>query len=100
VSDATSRLSIAPTFDLDEMTVPIVEGRLRSWLSRGEFGARVGAPRILDSLRERGWRVTWFVPGHAIDTFPDLCARIRDEGHEIAHHGYCHEDISVVSEAE
>jgi peptidoglycan-N-acetylglucosamine deacetylase len=94
------RLAIAPTFDLDEMTVPIVEGRTRNWFSRGEFGARVGAPRILDTLRERGWRVTWFVPGHAIDTFPDLCARIVDEGHEVAHHGYAHEDVTALSDVE
>jgi len=40
------------------------------------------------------------VPGHAIDTFPELCARIRDAGHEIAHHGYCHEDVSVPPEAD
>jgi peptidoglycan-N-acetylglucosamine deacetylase len=99
MTDPSPRLAIAPTFDLDEMTVPIVEGRSRSWLSRGEFGARVGAPRILDSLRQRGWRVTWFVPGHAIDTFPELCARIVDDGHEIGHHGYCHEDVSVLDEA-
>ncbi|MEO7119401.1 MAG: polysaccharide deacetylase family protein [Candidatus Limnocylindrales bacterium] len=94
------RFTVAPTFDLDEMTVPIFEHRTRNWFSRGEFGARVGAPRILDTLKARDWQVTWFVPGHAIDTFPELCQRIVDEGHEIGHHGYCHEDIGDASESD
>lgn len=97
---ALARFSIAPTFDLDEMSVPVWEHRSRSWLSRGEFGARVGTPRILDMLKARDLKVTWFLPGHAIDTFPELCARIRDEGHEIGHHGYCHEDVSSLKKSE
>jgi peptidoglycan/xylan/chitin deacetylase (PgdA/CDA1 family) len=34
---------------------------------------------------------TWFVPGHTVDTFPDICKRISEEGHEMAYHGYAHE---------
>src|SRR2546421_6570974 len=94
------RLTICPTVDLDELTVSIIERRSRTWFSRGEFGARVGAPRILDSLSSRGWRTTWFLPGHAIDTFPKLCTRIVEEGHEVALHGYCHEDVSDMAESE
>jgi peptidoglycan/xylan/chitin deacetylase (PgdA/CDA1 family) len=59
-------------------------------VSRGEFGP-IAAPRILDLLQKYGIRSTWFTPGHTIDTYPDICARVHAEGHEIGHHGYLHE---------
>ncbi|MCP5031049.1 MAG: polysaccharide deacetylase family protein [Actinomycetia bacterium] len=62
-------------------------------IARGEFGA-VGAERLLDLLRDRQLPSTWFTPGHTIDTWPELCQRIADEGHELGYHGYCHESPS------
>src|SRR5262249_29975451 len=38
-----------------------------------------------------GIQATWFTPGHTIETYPQLCARIHAAGHEIGHHGYAHE---------
>ena len=40
------------------------------------------------------WEITstWFIPGHTIDTYPDLVRRVADAGHEIGHHNYCHEN--------
>ncbi len=40
-------------------------------LSRGEFGARVGAPRLLDLCDTFGIPSTWFVPGHTAETIAD-----------------------------
>jgi peptidoglycan-N-acetylglucosamine deacetylase len=60
-------------------------------ISRGEFGARVGAPRILDLLKKYDIHATWFIPGHTAETFPDICKRVFSEGHEIGYHGYAHE---------
>lgn len=34
---------------------------------------------------------TFYIPGHTVDSFPEVCAEIRDAGHEIGHHGYLHE---------
>ena len=56
-----------------------------------EFGARVGVPRILRLLAREEIEATFFVPGHTADSFPEICAEIRDAGHEIGHHGYLHE---------
>ncbi|MCW5605424.1 MAG: polysaccharide deacetylase, partial [Burkholderiales bacterium] len=61
-----------------------------TWLSRGEFGPRVGAPRLLALFAKYGIRTSWYVPGHTIETFPDAVARVVDAGHEIAHHGWTH----------
>lgn len=86
-------VSACLSFDFDAMSVWIgtFKSTSPSAVSRGEFGA-VATPRILDMLRAFGIRTTWFIPGHTIDTFPDLVRRIADEGHEIGHHGYCHEN--------
>lgn len=32
------------------------------------------------------------VPGHTADSFPDVCKEIIEQGHELLHHGYVHED--------
>jgi peptidoglycan/xylan/chitin deacetylase (PgdA/CDA1 family) len=63
-----------------------------SELSRGEYGAVVGIPRLLDLLGRRGIRATFFVPGHTADAYPTLIRRIRYQGHEVAHHGWVHEN--------
>ena len=64
-------------------------------VSRGEFGA-VAVPRLLKLLARRSLPATFFVPGHTIETYPDVCRRIADAGCEIALHGYAHELNAVV----
>ena len=89
-----ARIQVCLSFDFDAMSLWIANFQTDSpnALSRGEFGGRVGAPRLLDLLRERGLRSTWFIPGHTVEAFPEVCRRIAAEGHEIGHHGYCHEN--------
>lgn len=60
-------------------------------ISRGEFGARVAAPRVLELLKKYDIVSTWFIPGHTADTFPEICKKISEQGHEIGCHGYAHE---------
>lgn len=61
-------------------------------MARGEFGALVGVPRLLDVFADMEITTTFFIPGHTIDTFPDVAASIQERGHELGHHGYYHED--------
>jgi peptidoglycan/xylan/chitin deacetylase (PgdA/CDA1 family) len=91
---SSARIQVCLSFDFDAMSLWIANFQTDSpnALSRGEFGGRVGAPRLLDLLRERGIRSTWFIPGHTVEAFPEVCRRIAAEGHEIGHHGYCHEN--------
>ena len=86
-------VNVCLTFDFDAMSAWIAAYQTKSpnALSRGEFG-RVGASRVLDLLGQHGIASTWFVPGHTIEAFPALAERIVAEGHEIGHHGYCHEN--------
>ncbi|OGA25924.1 MAG: polysaccharide deacetylase [Betaproteobacteria bacterium RIFCSPLOWO2_02_FULL_67_26] len=79
------------TFDFDAISGFIARGQTSpSWISRGEFGPRVGAPRLLALLKQYGIRSTWFVPGHTIETYPQACEAVMAAGHEIAHHGWTH----------
>lgn len=45
---------------------------------------------ILDVLKEKNVKATFFVLGSNVKNNPDLLKRIREEGHEIANHGYSH----------
>ncbi|MGH8388860.1 MAG: polysaccharide deacetylase family protein [Pseudomonas sp.] len=60
-------------------------------LSRGEFGANVGIPRLLDVLERCNVPATFFVPAHTASTYPEHIKRIVAAGHEVACHGYLHE---------
>ena len=90
-----STISVCLSFDFDAMSSWIYAYRTKSpnALSRGEFGA-VGARRLLTLLGERQLASTWFVPGHSAEAFPDVVELLVEGGHEIGHHGYCHEDPS------
>lgn len=86
------------TFDFDGISGFIARGQTTaSWISRGEFGPRVGAPRLLALFKQYGIRTTWFVPGHTIETFPDAVKAVVDAGHEIAHHGWTHRPPASLS---
>jgi peptidoglycan/xylan/chitin deacetylase (PgdA/CDA1 family) len=58
-------------------------------LSRGEFGA-TAALRILDFLKARAIKATWFIPGFTIESWPRECGAVVADGHEVAHHSWAH----------
>jgi peptidoglycan/xylan/chitin deacetylase (PgdA/CDA1 family) len=85
-----ARHVVCLTFDFDAMSGFISRGLTSPTpISRGEFGV-VGAERLLALLKRFDIPSTWFVPGHTIETYPDISHRIVDAGHEVAHHGWTH----------
>ena len=91
----THSSTICLTFDFDAMSVWFgYKNVTPAMLYRGEYGARVGVPRILETLRRYGIQSTFFIPGHTIESFPDEVAAILQDGHEVAHHSYAHVDPS------
>lgn len=90
------------TFDFDAVSLWISTMRQTTAtpLSRGEYGARVGVPRLLDLLARKSLRATFFTPAHTAVAFPETVRSIRNAGHEIALHGDCHETPVGLSEAE
>jgi peptidoglycan/xylan/chitin deacetylase (PgdA/CDA1 family) len=78
------------TYDFDAMSGFIARGLCSPTpISRGEFGV-VAAARILDLLARYRIKATWFIPGHTLETYPKVCGKVADAGHEIAHHGWTH----------
>lgn len=78
------------SFDFDATSLWIARGMTSPTpISRGEF-ATVGAERLLALLDKHDVRSTWFIPGHTLQTYPALCRRIADAGHEIGNHGWTH----------
>ncbi len=61
-------------------------------IQRGVFATEVGVPRLLRLFKKYNLPTSFFIPGHSIETFPDQCRQIVDEGHEIGAHGYSHEN--------
>ena len=79
------------TFDFDAISGYIARGLVSpSWVSRGEYGPRVGMPRLIALLKKYRIRSTWFIPGHTLETYPQACETVAAAGHEIAHHGWTH----------
>jgi peptidoglycan-N-acetylglucosamine deacetylase len=94
------RLTVALTFDGDAISDAVRRADSPVKLSHGEFGIRVGIPRVLELLEHEAIPATWFMPGHTIETWPDTARGIAARGHEIGCHGWYHEDFSVISAEE
>jgi peptidoglycan-N-acetylglucosamine deacetylase len=90
----TPRLTVALTFDHDAISDSVRRADPPVKFSHAEFGPRVGAKRILSLLEARGVPATWFVPGHTLTTFTDDTQAILAGGHELACHGWFHEDFA------
>jgi peptidoglycan/xylan/chitin deacetylase (PgdA/CDA1 family) len=85
-------------FDLDSEDVALTvdpESRHRlSAMSHQAYGMLTGVPRVLELLDRHDVRATFFCPGYTAERYPDVLRRVRDAGHEIAHHGYLHEAMA------
>ena len=55
-------------------------------------------PMILDTLRSRGVKATFFVIGQNVDTHQRLTRRLYDEGHEVGNHTYSHPNLALTTE--
>lgn len=89
------------TFDVDAESAVLwgneSVGARMSVMSHQAYGPLVGIPRILDLLEEHQIPSTFFVPGHTADRYPEAVRSIVAAGHEIAHHGYLHEQPTALT---
>lgn len=97
-----ARCAVALSFDSDHETGELREGgKSIGRMMAGQYGARVGIPRILDVLGRHGVAATFFVPAVSALLHPDEPRRVISEGHEIALHGWIHElNSALPAEAE
>jgi peptidoglycan/xylan/chitin deacetylase (PgdA/CDA1 family) len=83
---------VALSFDSDHDTNELRDGGVSiGRLSWGQYGTRVGVPRILEILRREAIPASFFVPAVAAKLYPDEQRRVMAEGHEIGLHGWIHE---------
>ncbi|MBQ1374931.1 MAG: polysaccharide deacetylase family protein, partial [Clostridia bacterium] len=53
-------------------------------------------PRLLDGLKERGAKATFFMLGNCANTYPATVKRAYEEGHQIASHTYDHPRLTTL----
>ena len=92
-----ARCAVAFSFDSDHETNELRDGgKSIGRMAWGEYGARVGVPRILAMLKKHDVSATFYVPAVAALLHPDEQRRVVVEGHEIGIHGWIHELNSVL----
>jgi peptidoglycan/xylan/chitin deacetylase (PgdA/CDA1 family) len=63
------------------------------------FSVTRALPRILALLEELGLRATFFVEGLNTELYPDTLVEVGAAGHEVAYHGWCHEQWAELGAA-
>jgi peptidoglycan/xylan/chitin deacetylase (PgdA/CDA1 family) len=77
-----------------------VDCRVRKCLALTfDDGPVPGTARLLDTLRAKGVRATFFVLGCQVTAYPHILRRAAAEGHEIGDHSYSHADLAAESPA-
>ena len=93
-----ARVAVALSFDSDHETSALRDGETSPGrLAQGEFGARVGVPRILRVLADSGIPATFFIPAVAARLHPGEAVRYVEAGHEVGVHGWIHERNTLLS---
>jgi peptidoglycan/xylan/chitin deacetylase (PgdA/CDA1 family) len=92
-----ARCAVAISFDSDHETNELREGgKSIGRMSWGQYGNRVGMPRILRLLEKMDVRASFYVPAVAALLHPDEQRQVVAAGHEIGIHGWIHELNSVL----
>lgn len=98
-----ARVAVSLSFDFD--TEPVWLGMQKqqspSYMSRGEYGARAGMPRILALLDKYKIPATFFIPAISMILHPDVVEDIKKRPHhEFGFHSYVHENPLELTEKE
>jgi peptidoglycan/xylan/chitin deacetylase (PgdA/CDA1 family) len=94
-----ARVAVALSFDVDNATTSLRSGDLGSEpLSRGEYGAVDGLPRILRMLAKQNVPASFYIPAVSALLHPQMVKDIMASGmHEIGIHGWIHEDLPALN---
>jgi peptidoglycan/xylan/chitin deacetylase (PgdA/CDA1 family) len=96
-----ARVAVGLSFDVDNATADLASGNLISEsLSRGEYGAVDGLPRVLGLLDKHRISASFFIPAVSHLLHPQMIPAIMASGrHEIGVHGWIHEHLPSVNDA-
>ena len=97
-----TRVAVLLSFDVDNETIALAPGNPSIGdLSRGEYGARVGLPRILEVLDRHDVPASFFIPAVSLRLAPEQAEMIREssDAHEFGIHGWVHETNALLDSA-
>jgi peptidoglycan-N-acetylglucosamine deacetylase len=94
-----ARVAVGLSFDVDNATATLSQGVLDyEVLSRGEYGAVDGLPRILRLLDQHQIPASFFIPAVSAALHPQMITEIQASGrHEIGVHGWIHERLPLLN---
>ncbi len=90
-----ARVAVSLSFDVDTEAVWLgfIGQSSPSYMSRGEYGARVGMRRIIKLLDKHDIPATFFIPAMTMELHPEVVKVLRAKPrHEIGFHSYVHEN--------
>ena len=96
-----ARVAVALSFDVDNASAALARGTLNyEVISRGEYGAVDGLPRILQLLERHKIPSSFFIPAVASALHPQMIKDILASplGHEIGVHGWIHELLPALND--
>jgi peptidoglycan/xylan/chitin deacetylase (PgdA/CDA1 family) len=95
-----ARVAVGFSFDVDNATATLSQGVLDyEVISRGEYGAVDGLPRILRLFSKHGIPASFFIPAVSAALHPQMVKDILAAGrHEIGIHGWIHERLPVLDD--
>jgi peptidoglycan-N-acetylglucosamine deacetylase len=90
-----ARVAVALSFDIDNSTPLLARGTPGSEpMSRGQYGAVDGLPRILRVLDKENVPASFFIPAVSAALNPEMIPSILSKKrHEIGIHGWIHENL-------
>ena len=95
-----ARVAVALSFDVDNASATLARGVLNyEVISRGEYGAVDGLPRILRLLEKHKIPSSFFIPAVSAALHPDMIKQIQASPlqHEIGVHGWVHELLPALN---
>src|SRR5258708_3433092 len=97
-----ARVAVCLSFDVDNESYLLARGETSpTTLSAADFGAQTGLPRILDLLDRNAIPATFFIPAVSAILHPEMIPAIMKSGrHEIGVHGWIHESLVAINNAE
>jgi peptidoglycan/xylan/chitin deacetylase (PgdA/CDA1 family) len=90
-----ARVAVALSFDIDNASGTLARGTPGSEpMTRGQYGAIDGLPRILRVLDKQNVPASFFIPAVAAALNPEMIPAIQSKlRHEIGIHGWIHENL-------
>ncbi len=96
-----ARVAVGLSFDVDNATATLSTGNLDyEILSRGEYGAVDGLPRLLRILDRQRVPASFFIPAASAVLHPIVITNIQSakQKHEIGVHGWIHERLPLLND--